>query len=256
MKVLVVEPMKPCEAREIPDTLEAMQAIVGGGIEATYPFAEPVAVICNAEGKGLDLPYNRPLMDESGLPYDIVCGTFFLARVEGEHFASLTEEQLQKYKVLYDNVVVLTAERPENQAEIAPETAMPDFAVACQISFRFTHEDQEYPGLHDAFISHVTGIFNQDQALAERTVGGLDVAFQNHCAEVRYTFARQDKDAASAEMFSKQCVLDVQDQLEGYGCKIEKIECFAEELEPDYGRDQVRGRGTQEKKRKGNRHDR
>ena len=256
MKVLVVEPMKPCEAREIPDTLEAMQAIVGGGIEATYPFAEPVAVICNAEGKGLDLPYNRPLMDESGLPYDIVCGTFFLARVEGEHFASLTEEQLQKYKVLYDNVVVLTAERPENQAEIAPEAAMPDFAVACQISFRFTHEDQENPGLHDAFISHVTGIFNQDQALAERTVGSLDVAFQGHCAEVQYTFARQDKDAARAETFSQQCVLDVRDQLEGYGCKIEKIECFAEALEPDYGRNQARDRGTQEKKRKGNRHDR
>lgn len=256
MKVLVVEPMKPCEAREIPDTLEAMQAIVGGGIEATYPFAEPVAVICNAEGKGLDLPYNRPLVDESGLPYDIVCGTFFLARVEGEHFASLTEEQLQKYKVLYDNVVVLTAERPENQAEIAPEAAMPDFAVACQISFRFTHEDQENPGLHDAFISHVTGIFNQDQALAERTVGSLDVAFQGHCAEVQYTFARQDKDAASAETFSKQCVLDVRDQLEGYGCKIEKIECFAEALEPDYGRNQARDRGTQEKKRKGDRHDR
>ena len=256
MKVLVVEPMKPCEAREIPDTLEAMQAIVGGGIEATYPFAEPVAVICNAEGKGLDLPYNRPLMDESGLPYDIVCGTFFLARVEGEHFASLTEEQLQKYKVLYDNVVVLTAERPENQAEIAPEAAMPDFAVACRISFRFTHEDQENPGLHDAFISHVTRIFNQDQALAERTVGSLDVAFRGHCAEVQYTFARQDKDAASAETFSKQCVLDVRDQLEGYGCKIEKIECFAEALEPDYGRNQARDRGTQEKKRKGNRHDR
>ena len=133
---------------------------------------------------------------------------------------------------------------------------MPDFAVACQISFRFTHEDQENPGSHDAFISHVTGIFNQDQTLAERTVGGLDVAFQGCCAEVRYTFARQDKDAASAELFSKQCVLDVRDQLEGYGCKIEKIECFAEELEPDYGRDQAKGRGTQEKKRKGNRHDR
>lgn len=256
MKVLVVEPMKPCEAREIPDTLEAMQAIVGGYIQAVYPFQEEVAVVCNEEGRNLDLPYNRPLIDESGLPYDIVCGTFFMAGFSGEHFVSLTEEQIQKYKALYDNVVVLTAERPENQAEIAPEAAMPDFAVACQISFRFTHEEQTDSDPHDLFISHVTGIFNQDQALAERTVGGLDVAFQGRCAEVRYTFARQDKDAASAELFSKQCVLDVRDQLERYGCKIEKIECFAEELEPDYGRDQAKGRGTQEKKRKGNRHDR
>ena len=256
MKVLVVEPMKPCEVREIPDTLEAMQAIVGGYIQAVYPFQEEVAVVCNEEGRNLDLPFNRPLIDESGLPYDIVCGTFFMAGFSGEHFVSLTEEQIQKYKVLYDNVVVLTAERPENQAEIAPEAAMPDFAVACQISFRFTHEDQENPGSHDAFISHVTGIFNQDQTLAERTVDSLDVDFQGCCAEVRYTFARQDKDAASAELFSKQCVLDVRDQLEGYGCKIEKIECFAEELEPDYGRDQAKSRGTQGKKRKGDRHDR
>ncbi len=256
MKVLVVEPMKPCEAREIPDTLEAMQAIVGGYIQAVYPFQEEVAVVCNEEGRNLDLPFNRPLIDESGLPYDIVCGTFFMAGFSGEHFVSLTEEQIQKYKALYDNVVVLTAERPENQAEIAPEDAMPDFAVACQISFRFTHKEQTDSDPHDLFISHVTGIFNQDQALAERTVGSLDVAFQGHCAEVRYTFARQDKDAASAETFSKQCVLDVRDQLEGYGYKIEKIECFAEALEPDYGRDQARDRGTQEKKRKGNRHDR
>ena len=45
IKILVVEPMKPCEVREIPDTLEAMQALVGGYIQAVYPFQEEVAVI-------------------------------------------------------------------------------------------------------------------------------------------------------------------------------------------------------------------
>ena len=34
IKILVVEPMKPCEVREIPDTLDAMRQIVGGDIEA------------------------------------------------------------------------------------------------------------------------------------------------------------------------------------------------------------------------------
>ena len=63
MKILVVEPMKPCEVREIPDTMEAMQALVGGYIQAVYPFQEEVAVICNEKGRNLDLPYNRPLMD-------------------------------------------------------------------------------------------------------------------------------------------------------------------------------------------------
>ena len=115
IKALVVEPMQPCRVQEIPDTLEAMQKIVGGDIEAVYPFSESVAVVCNAEGKGLDLPYNRPLTDENGLPYDILCGTFFIAGISGEHFVSLTDEQIQRYKELYDNVVVLTAEKPAPQ---------------------------------------------------------------------------------------------------------------------------------------------
>ncbi len=115
MKVLIVEPMKPCEAREIPDTLAAMRDIVGGNIDATYPFDEPVAIVFNAEGKILDLPYNRPLMDESGLPYDIVCGTFFLAGVGAEDFVSLTNDQIQRYKSLYDSVVVITAEKQAQQ---------------------------------------------------------------------------------------------------------------------------------------------
>ena len=109
--VLVVEPMQPCRVQKIPDTLEAMQKIVGGDIETVFPFLEPVAIVCHGEGKMLGLPYNRPLMDENGLPYDIVCGTFFVAGISGEHFVSLTEEQIDKYKSLYDNVVVLTAEK-------------------------------------------------------------------------------------------------------------------------------------------------
>lgn len=125
MKILVVEPMKPCEVREIPDTLKAMRDIVGGDIDATYPFTEPVAVVLNAQGKLLDLPYNRPLMDESGLPYDIVCGTFFLAGVGAEDFVSLTDEQLQRYKSLYDNVVVITAEKPAPQEKQAHQKKKP-----------------------------------------------------------------------------------------------------------------------------------
>lgn len=46
MKVLVVEPLKPCYVREI-EGLQAMQEIVGGHIEAIYPYEEPVAIIAN-----------------------------------------------------------------------------------------------------------------------------------------------------------------------------------------------------------------
>ena len=121
IRVLVVEPMKPCRVQEIGSNLEAMQAIVGGYIEAVTPFTEPVAIVCNEEGKLQGLPLNRPLVDRNGVPYDFLCGTFFLAGVEGEHFVSLTDDQIRVYKSIYDNMMVLTAEKepsqPANSAE-------------------------------------------------------------------------------------------------------------------------------------------
>ena len=103
MKVLVVEPQKPCRVQEI-ESLADMQQLVGGDIEAVYPFQELVAVVCNADGKALGLPMNRPLLDKDYLPYDIIRGTFFIAGLGQEDFISLTDEQIQRYKSLYDNV--------------------------------------------------------------------------------------------------------------------------------------------------------
>ena len=110
MRILVVEPQKPCRVQEI-ENLTDMQQLVGGDIEAVYPFQEPVAVVCNADGKALGLPMNRPLLDEAQLPYDIICGTFFLAGLGKEDFISLTEEQIRRYKGLYDNTMVMTMEK-------------------------------------------------------------------------------------------------------------------------------------------------
>ena len=55
MEVLIVEPMKPCYVREI-SGLKDMQEIVGGHIEAIYPFKEQVAIIANEEGKSWACP--------------------------------------------------------------------------------------------------------------------------------------------------------------------------------------------------------
>ncbi len=106
MKVLVVEPQKPCRVQEI-ESLADMQQLVGGDIEAVYPFQEPVALVCNSEGKLLGLPMNRPLLDKDYLPYDIIRGTFFVAGLGQEEFISLTDEQIQRYKSLYDNMQIL-----------------------------------------------------------------------------------------------------------------------------------------------------
>ena len=98
MKVLIVEPLKAPYVKEIRGDLKSMQAIVGGLIEAIYPFDDPeIALICNDEGKILGLPYNRALRDEDGQIYDVVAGTFFLCRApaDSENLEGLTEGQLK-----------------------------------------------------------------------------------------------------------------------------------------------------------------
>ena len=96
MTVLSVEPGKIPKVIELENTLSAMQKQVGGLIQAIYPFEEPIALVCNEEGKLLGLPPNRCLRDEEGHIYDVVSGSFFLcaAPPDSEHFEGLTEEQL------------------------------------------------------------------------------------------------------------------------------------------------------------------
>lgn len=100
MRILVVEPECRPEVREIDGSLKSMQEVVGGWIQALFPFDEAVALVCNDEGRLLGLPANRGLKDENGRIYDIVCGTFFIcgAPADSDHFISLTPEQIERYK--------------------------------------------------------------------------------------------------------------------------------------------------------------
>ena len=99
MCVLVVEPERRPELREIDGSLKSMQDIVGGLIQSIY-LDDAVALICNDEGKLLNLPANRGLRDKSGQIYDVVFGTFFLcgAPADSDHFTSLTQEQIERYE--------------------------------------------------------------------------------------------------------------------------------------------------------------
>ena len=104
MRVVVVETKKKPMVQDIGSDLESMQKIVGGSIEAVYPFADPVALICNEEGKLLNLPLNRALRDKAGEVYDIISGTFFLcaAPTDSDHFAGLTDQQEKTYMERFD----------------------------------------------------------------------------------------------------------------------------------------------------------
>ena len=107
MRVLIVEPLKMPYEREIDGNLASMQEVVGGYIQAIYPFEdEEIALVCNDEGKLIGLPFNRALKDEEGSIYDVVVGTFFLCKApaDSENFESLTDEQINFCKTNFGKI--------------------------------------------------------------------------------------------------------------------------------------------------------
>ena len=78
LSVLKIAPGQRPQQVEIDNDLKALQQAVGGTIAAVYPFADPVAIVCNDEGKLMGLPLNRALWDEDGLMYDVIAGTFLV----------------------------------------------------------------------------------------------------------------------------------------------------------------------------------
>ncbi|NCD09739.1 MAG: DUF3846 domain-containing protein [Negativicutes bacterium] len=49
MDVLIVEPEKSPRMASITGDLNSLQQVVGGYIEAVYPYNDPVAIVCNAQ---------------------------------------------------------------------------------------------------------------------------------------------------------------------------------------------------------------
>ena len=101
MKVLKVEPYQPPEVKEIGSGLASLQHEVGGWIEATYPFDDPVAIICDEEGKLNGMEYNRAIRDENGEVREIIAGPFLIVGLGEEDFTSLPEDMVQKYKRMF-----------------------------------------------------------------------------------------------------------------------------------------------------------
>ena len=101
MKVLKVEPYQLPEVKDIDPGLASLQHEVEGWIEATYPFEDPVAIICNEEGKLNGMEYNRAIRDENGEVREIIAGPFLIVGLGEEDFTSLPEDMLQKYKRMF-----------------------------------------------------------------------------------------------------------------------------------------------------------
>lgn len=102
IKIVLCEPGKKARIKTIPNCLESLQKTVGGYIEAIYPFDDPVAIVCNEEGKLNGMEANRALCDSSGQIYDIIVGPFFITGLGDEDFASLSKELQDKYYSMFE----------------------------------------------------------------------------------------------------------------------------------------------------------
>lgn len=101
--VVACYPGKSAVVMRIQNTLEAKQAFVGGYIQAVYPFDDPVAIVCNEEGKLNGMEPCRALFDEDGGIYDIIVGPFLICGLDDEGFISLTKEQQEQYLAMFRN---------------------------------------------------------------------------------------------------------------------------------------------------------
>lgn len=91
IKILIVEPTLDPYVKEIENTLEKKQKIVGGLIEFVE-LEDDIDLICNEKGKIYNLPMNRIIKN------DIICGTFIIAGQKNGESISLKDEQIKKYK--------------------------------------------------------------------------------------------------------------------------------------------------------------
>ena len=121
MNVLMVEPGKAPYETQIGDDLQSMQALVGGYIQAVYPFEQPVALVCCESGKLDGLPLNRALRDADGDIYDIVAGNFFIVGLGESDFTDLPHELAEQFRqpemfMRVDGKIV-TAPMPDEQVQ-------------------------------------------------------------------------------------------------------------------------------------------
>lgn len=101
IKVLLVEPLEEPRIVMVEHTLDNLQNLVDGYIQAVYPWEDPVALICNEEGIALRLPLNRMLRDDTGEVYDIIHGTFFITGLSRDNFSSISDKMAEKYRKMF-----------------------------------------------------------------------------------------------------------------------------------------------------------
>lgn len=97
MDILIVEPGKAPRPAAIPNTLEAVEAAVGGTVQIGCFLPQRVLLISREDADGL--APNRPMPHGDGY----ISGTFLLCGIpeEGSDFASLTPGQQKSFQDIF-----------------------------------------------------------------------------------------------------------------------------------------------------------
>ena len=113
-----------------------------------------------------------------------------------------------------------------------------DYDVQTKISFQLDFDGSgEFNMLllldiQKQFVQHVKKVYEQDDTLGSGYISSdLNFQFDGRMVHLEYTFSCHDENEAEAESFSAYCVRGVQKELEGFGCKIRKIDCKAGEAD-------------------------
>lgn len=89
MKAILIDICRKVREIEIENTLEALQARVGGDIEAVH-LNDDLVAICNEDGKLEELPPVALLVSpDGGIAYDALCGPVVVCRAEDDEFAGI-----------------------------------------------------------------------------------------------------------------------------------------------------------------------
>lgn len=93
IRILIVEPHQPPREAEIPNTLEAQEAVVQGYVE--YCYDNGCFIVVNEEGKLNGMEGNRRI------PGDVLVGPFFIAGDGGDDLCSLTDQEVEAYSARF-----------------------------------------------------------------------------------------------------------------------------------------------------------
>ena len=73
---------------EVEDTLENLQKLVDGSIEV-YPLTHDIMLVCNDEGKMIDLPLTAVALSEFTSTPELIAGDFFICRRQEDELVSI-----------------------------------------------------------------------------------------------------------------------------------------------------------------------